>query len=218
MSTAILVDTAFFLKRFRQVYPNRDARSPEVVADTLYTMSMYHVSDGDLYRILVYDCPPLERKSQHPITGQPVDFSKLPGAMFRVEFHNQLKRKRKVALRLGYLSGFNWVIKPIATKKLLNRSIGLNQLTRSDVEFDINQKGVDMKIGIDITSLALKRMVNQIVLVSGDGDFVPAAKLARREGIDVILDPMWAPIGDSLHEHIDGLRSTSPRPAGYPTN
>ena len=179
---------------------------------------MYHVSDVGLYRILVYDCPPLARKAQHPITGQAVDFSKLRGATFRIEFHNQLKRKRKVALRLGYLSGFNWVIKPLATKKLLNGSIGLNQLHRSDVEFDINQKGVDMKIGIDITSLALKRMVNQIVLVSGDGDFVPAAKLARREGIDVILDPMWAPIGDSLHEHIDGLRSTSPRPASYPAS
>ena len=215
MSTAILVDTAFFLKRFRHVYPNLDGQSSAVVADTLYTMAMYHVTDVDLYRILVYDCPPLQRKSHHPISGEAVDFSMLPGATFRVGFHDQLKRKRKVALRMGYLSGFNWVIKPIATKKLLNGSIGLNQLRRSDVEFDINQKGVDMRIGIDITSLAMKRLVDQIVLVSGDGDFVPAAKLARREGIDVILDPMWAPIGDSLHEHIDGLRSTSPRPVGY---
>ena len=179
---------------------------------------MYHVTDVDLYRILVYDCPPLERKSHHPLTGQAVDFAALPGAAFRLSFHDRLKRKRKVALRLGYLSGFNWVIKPFATKKLLNGSIGLNELNRNDVEFDISQKGVDMKIGIDITSLALKRMVNQIVLVSGDGDFVPAAKLARREGVDVILDPMWASIGDSLHEHIDGLRSTSPRPGGYPAS
>ncbi|KKL84872.1 hypothetical protein LCGC14_1960370 [marine sediment metagenome] len=27
--------------------------------------------------------------------------------------------------------------------------------------------------------------------ISGDSDFIPAAKLARREGLDVILDPMW---------------------------
>jgi uncharacterized LabA/DUF88 family protein len=32
--------------------------------------------------------------------------------------------------------------------------------------------------------------VQQIVLISGDEDFVPALKLARREGIDFILDPM----------------------------
>ena len=48
---------------------------------------------------------------------------------------------------------------------------------------------------------------------SGDSDFVPAAKLARREGIDFILDPMWATIRDDLHEHIDGLRTVIQRPS-----
>ncbi len=69
-----------------------------------------------------------------------------------------------------------------------------------------------MKIGVDIASLALKRFVKQIVLISGDADFVPASKLARREGIDFILDPMWNKIDDALFEHIDGLRSTCPKP------
>ena len=104
MPTAVIVDAAFFLKRFRRVYPALDARDPEVVASTLYTMSMAHVADAELYRILVYDCPPLDKKSNHPITGESVDFSKLPGALFRLEFHEQLKRLRKVALRMGYLT------------------------------------------------------------------------------------------------------------------
>ena len=43
-----------------------------------------------------------------------------------------------------------------------------------------------MKIGIDITWLSLKRLVKQIILISGDSDFVPASKLARREGIRFI--------------------------------
>lgn len=68
-----------------------------------------------------------------------------------------------------------------------------------------------MRIGLDIASMAFKRQVDQIILVAGDSDFVPAAKLARREGIDFILDPMWASIRDDLHEHIDGLRSVFPR-------
>jgi uncharacterized LabA/DUF88 family protein len=42
---------------------------------------------------------------------------------------------------------------------------------------------------LDIASVAYKRQADQIVLVAGDADFVPAAKLARREGIDFILDP-----------------------------
>lgn len=62
-----------------------------------------------------------------------------------------------------------------------------------------------MKIGLDIASLAFKHQVDQIILISGDSDFVPAAKLARREGIDFILDPLYNPIKPDLFEHIDGL-------------
>ena len=64
-----------------------------------------------------------------------------------------------------------------------------------------------MKIGIDIATLAYKKLVDQIVLISGDSDFVPAAKLARREGIDFVLDSMGNHIADDLLEHIDGLQT-----------
>lgn len=64
-----------------------------------------------------------------------------------------------------------------------------------------------MRIGLDIASLAYKKQVDQIILLAGDSDFVPAAKLARREGIDFILDPMEATIPKDLFEHIDGLKS-----------
>lgn len=80
------------------------------------------------------------------------------------------------------------------------------------VELGLRQKGVDMRIGIDIASLALKRQVDAIILVAGDSDFVPAAKLARREGIDFILDPMWQKVKPDLFEHIDGLQSGLPNP------
>jgi uncharacterized LabA/DUF88 family protein len=39
-----------------------------------------------------------------------------------------------------------------------------------------------MRIGLDIASLSYKKQVDQIILIAGDSDFVPAAKLARREG------------------------------------
>ncbi len=77
---------------------------------------------------------------------------------------------------------------------------------------DIVQKGTDIKIGIDIASLALKKQVDRIVLISGDSDFVPAAKFARREGIDFILDPLWQRINPALYEHIDELHSVIKNP------
>ena len=66
---------------------------------------------------------------------------------------------------------------------------------------------MDMKLGTDIAYITLKKQVDQIVLISGDSDFVSAAKLARREGIDFILDPLGAPVKPDLFEHIDGLRT-----------
>ncbi|WP_250394640.1 NYN domain-containing protein [Escherichia coli] len=40
---------------------------------------------------------------------------------------------------------------------------------------------------MDITTLAYEKLVDVIVLVAGDSDFVPAAKHARIKGIDFIL-------------------------------
>lgn len=105
-----------------------------------------------------------------------------------------------------------YVLNPDALKKLCKKEITVDDLTQSDFHLEIQQKGVDMRIGLDIASLAQKRLVDKIVLIAGDSDFVPAAKHARREGIDFVLDPMWHPIKESLHEHIDGLESKVSKP------
>lgn len=69
-----------------------------------------------------------------------------------------------------------------------------------------------MRIGLDITSMALKQQADTLILVTGDSDFVPAAKLARREGMEFIVDPLWQQVKDDLHEHVDGIISVFPRP------
>ena len=104
-----------------------------------------------------------------------------------------------------------FIIKPRSFKKIINGTKALSDLTENDFALSVSQKGVDMRIGVDITSLAFKKQVNQIILISGDSDFVPAAKQARREGIDFILDPMRSPIKEDLFEHIDGMRTKAPK-------
>lgn len=86
-------------------------------------------------------------------------------------------------------------------------------LTPDDVRLGLRQKGVDMRIGLDISTLTLKKQVDTIILVTGDSDFVPAAKLARREGVEFLLDPLWQSIRADLHEHVDGVVSGIARPA-----
>src|SRR5262245_40865460 len=97
---------------------------------------------------------------------------------------------------------------PHVLEKLLNRECDFDSLIDDDFMYDATPKGVDMKIGLDIASVAYKKQADQIILVAAgwDANFVSAAKLARREGIDFVLDPMWTTIASDLHEHIDGPR------------
>lgn len=209
---AVLVDGGFFIKRFNTLY-NKDRRmSPEDVAKYLYTMAHKHVGEKNtLYRIFYYDCLPLGKKVHNPITRKCIDFSSTPEYKFKMELIEELKKKRKMALRLGSLKdNGNWNIRPARVKELLNGKKDIKNLGEDDVYLEIRQKGIDMKIGVDIASLALKGFVDTIVLFSGDSDFVPAAKLARREGIDFILDPMQANVEPQLFEHIDGMESVNP--------
>jgi len=97
-------------------------------------------------------------------------------------------------------------------RNLLALRAAWQSLDGGSVALGLRQKGVDMRIGVDIAALALKKQADTLVLVSGDSDFVPAAKLARREGIDFILDPLWQQINADLFEHIDGLQSGLHKP------
>lgn len=63
-------------------------------------------------------------------------------------------------------------------------------LRSGDVNLGLCQKGMDMRIATDIASIILKKQACTIVLIAGDGDFVPAAKLARREGMELTLAPV----------------------------
>lgn len=212
VKVAVLIDGGFFIKRFNSLYNKDRSMSGAEVAKYLYTMAHGHVGNNNiLYRIFYYDCNPIDKKVHNPITKRMIDYSKTPESKFRKELFEELKHQRKVALRLGTLKdNGNWHIHPARLKELLSGKKTLSDLQEEDVYLEIKQKGIDMKIGVDITSLALKQFVDKIVLFSGDSDFVPAAKLARREGVDFVLDPMNGNIEQQLYEHIDGVFNSRP--------
>lgn len=213
---AVLVDGGFYKKRAKALFGEK---SPKDRANELFTYCIKHVTDSketgnDLYRIFYYDCYPSEKVVYHPLTKKAVDLRKTPGYTWNTQFLSELITKRKVALRMGELleSDSGYILSERATKRLCRGDISVSDLTESDFILDIKQKGVDMRIGLDISSMAYKKQVDRIVLIAGDSDFVPAAKHARREGIDFILDPMWQSIKPSLQEHIDGLQTKCSRP------
>lgn len=219
--TAVLVDGGFYLHRARNLW---GPKKPNERAEELHQYALSHIDchksarlelgRRNLYRIFYYDCPPLMEGSVfQPWDGKTRGFSRRnPSNVWRSEFQSELCTKRKVAMRMGTVMSkhlaFN--LKQESLKRLMRGEIAIDQLSESDFTLEgMKQSGVDMRIGLDVASLASGGRVDQIVLIAGDSDFVPVAKVARRAGVDFLLDPMGHHISDELALHVDGIEDFS---------
>lgn len=61
------------------------------------------------------------------------------------------------------------------------------------------QKGADVRLAIDIVQLSLLRSINTAVVLTGDGDLLPAIQLAKNNGVHTILwHGPWKTVGAQL--------------------
>lgn len=219
-----LIDRGFFLKRLPTVCPEVAADDPIAVARTVRKLVERHLSYVAkivtckspwelLYRAFFYDAEPLSSKAHLPISRKAADYAKSPQAVFRCALFAQLRAAPNFAVRLGTtFSERQWILSEKTQKDLIAGRRDWSSVTYADFYPGIRQKAVDMRLGVDIATITLKRQADMLILVAGDSDFVPAAKLARREGVKIILDPLWLNISGGLYEHINGLRSGFRRP------
>jgi len=133
-------------------------------------------ADEDLLRILYYDCAPFAGTVKLPVSGTPYTFPPNDGWL------HELARKDLFAVRRGVLKFRGY--KP---KRTPAASAPGAPLTDADFTPDFEQKGVDMRIGLDTAAYAANRLVERVILVSNDTDCVPAMKFARKSGLQTIL-------------------------------
>ena len=216
---AILLDGGFYLKRLASVRRDLDVSDPQAVVDSIQQLvdghlrqinEVYHYPNPAqlLYRCFFYDAPPYAKKAHLPVSGRTINYAKSEQSQFRSKLLALLRNQPNFALRLGEVikpGDADWILNPSVQKRLLRGDITVSDLKDSDFTANLRQKGVDMRIGLDIASLTLKKFVSIIVLVSGDSDFVPAARLARREGVTVFLDPLRQSVPPDLSEHVDQM-------------
>ncbi len=168
---AILVDGDFFIRCYKshlkkQFGDKYKDLNPEKLAHDIHTHCLKHINkeNEELYRIFFYDCKPLEKRVHYPHTQEALDLSKSSTYKERKELHKHLISKPCLALRLGYLDEKNakWVIRDQEKeKKLFNRKISIEEFQNDDFIYHAKQKGVDIKIGLDIATLALKKLVQK---------------------------------------------------------
>jgi uncharacterized LabA/DUF88 family protein len=197
---AILIDGGFAKRKLGT------AKSPAKAEDFLRLVDSLKLCDAlkhwSLHRVYYYDSIPLESAHEKPLNGGKVEFGSSSVSSRAKQLFDGLANQPFTALRLGELSFEGWRIK----RKTLDKAPGNGlQISAIDLEPQISQKGVDMRIGMDIAALTLKKQVQIIVLVSGDSDFVPAMKFARREGANLFLVPLGQHVKPSMREHSDLL-------------
>jgi uncharacterized LabA/DUF88 family protein len=208
MQVAILVDGAFLEKKFKALV--KDFPLPqEVLKICQLAMKDAEFTHDQLFRIYYYDCEPFSGTTIHPITGLHVDFAASPVFARKSAFLRDLKIMPRVAFRSGTLSWNGWNIPPTKIKLLINKIQQGQNLTAQDVVPNLRQKKVDIKIGLDMAWLSSKRIVDKIVLITSDSDFVPAMKMARKEGVMIFLLHFDHNVKEELKEHCDGIISVN---------
>lgn len=208
--TAILVDGGYYRVRSQDLWGKKSASDR---AQELFDYCMLHITEPDdpreLYRIFYYDCPPMTRSVKHPFTGREVDFSTMAGTRWGKAFHRSISEKPNTALRMGELAEAtaSYILKDNVLADLISGVKTVAALQEDDFQIDVKQKGVDMRIGLDVASLSYGGYVGQIILIAGDSDFLPVIKMARKHGINFILDPMKQKPKHTMVEHVDSVES-----------
>lgn len=162
-----------------------------------------------MYRIFYYDCPPMTRTIRHLLTSNDIDYATMPGTKWSTDFYRYLSEKHRTALRMGELaeSTASFILRDNVLSELISGTKAVDTLSEDDFRIDVKQKGVDMRVGLDVASLAHEHYVDQIILIAGDSDFLPAIKMARKHGLDFILDPMKQRPKHTMVEHVDSLET-----------
>lgn len=199
-SYAILIDGGFAKRKLGTAWAPATADDFKRLVDVLRNVTP--LAGQRLHRVYYYDSAPLESSHDKPLGGGRVEFGNSPVASKSRKLFEQLAEQPYMALRLGELVLEGWEINASLLRNAQAPSI---EVRAEDLRPQITQKGVDMRIGMDIAALTLKRLVQTIVLVSGDSDFVPAMKFARREGVHLYLCSLGQRVKPSMREHSDLL-------------
>jgi len=208
---AVIVDGANLIYKIRGYWsPEQRGRTPSAKSLLEFIHSALK-EDEELFRIFYYDCLPFSGKVETPISRDRKDFGETDVYKVRMSLLDEIRVMSSVAFRKGEIKFRGWRLKRGVLDAVRDRRRDLEKQPLNDDDFAPNfeQKGVDMKIGLDIAWLASQRIVDKILLFGSDTDFVPALKFARTQGILIVVADMGG-LHDSLREHADEVRKIDP--------
>jgi uncharacterized LabA/DUF88 family protein len=199
MRYATLIDGAFAIRKLQShLHAFPTAADIELIAAAIARNES--VAALSRLRAYFYHAQPAADILVNPISNEKIALGKTQVHTDHARLLKDLEMKPDFALRLGETSTVGWKVGTGAFRELLRRP---RLLKATDLVPSIEQKGVDLRIGLDISRLALTHSVEAIVVVTGDSDLVPAFKFARREGLRVFLCDLGHGVKRQLKAHAD---------------
>lgn len=153
-----------------------------------------------LLRKYFYHATPATGVITHPLDQTQLDLSATGIRSQHERLIAQLEMKPNFAVRLGETVAQDWRLGSKAIKSLTRHP---RPVQANDFIPNIVQKGVDLRIVLDMARLALRDMVGVVVVITGDSDLIPAFKFVRREGVRVFLECMGHGVRWELKVHSD---------------
>lgn len=206
---AVLLDGGF-VKKVLHAKLNRfptDSDIVDVCSAILKHEGVKHRSHGSgnltLFRAYFYDAPPYTGMVENPLDRSKRDYSATEQAKRNQALLDSLELRPDFAVRRGELVHRGWKLGKACSERIKRSGQETATLKAKDLVPDLQQKGVDLRIGLDVALLAVKRIVDIVALVTGDADLIPAMKLARKEGVRVYLETLGNPVNRALKVHAD---------------
>lgn len=151
-------------------------------------------ADEYAFRYYYYDAAQFRGRVKLPVSGNQTAFSSSD------QWLNDLAELERFAVRRGTVGFRGWQPKVIPLQPAA-------PLTDADFKPIFEQKGVDMRIGLDIATFSEVGAVDRILLVSGDTDMIPAMKHARKAGLEIgIIQIPARALHQNLKAHADFVR------------
>jgi uncharacterized LabA/DUF88 family protein len=193
------MDGGFVKKKIQQRTKNFPTVA-DIDAEVQRIKSHAALANCELLRVYFYDASPASGVLKNPIDASRIDLGVSAIYSANTSLHQALELQPDFALRMGESAVYGWTIGSMALKLLTKKP---RAPVAKDLVPDIQQKGVDLRIGLDLARLALRSLVSAVVVVTGDSDLIPAFSFARREGIRVYLDHMGHGVKRELKVHAD---------------
>lgn len=166
-STIVLIDGGFLRSQAKKAHKHYDPVFIEKFAHSCIA------ADEECLRILYYDCAPYVGSAIQPVSGTPRQFTGSDRWLHDIAALDLFAVRRGVLKFRGF--------------KRDAKAMPGAALTDADFSPQFEQKGVDMRIGLDIAAYSAEHLANRIILITNDTDCVPAMKFARKAGLQTIL-------------------------------